>query len=305
MSYHLIHILNHGSRLSVRRGCLVCTLADQIERKAPLEDILAVIVAARGVSFSNDSLSALTANGAIILHCDDSYRPLAQTAKLSSVIHKDIFERQLFCNGDFIEILWNSLLFAKISNQAELLDFIAPKHTLRNNFVEGQPYDEGNLQRLYWKTYFRSFGKIGPHIREHQGTNNPVNQKLNYGYAVLGAILHRSIVGHGLNPCLGIHHRYRFKSNPLVYDLIEPLRPFCDALLHKFYRENNTGEMKDWAKTIVQGLIEGKIDVFAKKKLKLLYAVDFYVSGIADYFLTGKINRVFIPKLTKEFIEKS
>jgi len=55
MSYHIIHILEHASYLSIDRGCLVLKTSDGTEKRAPLQDILAVVVAARGISFSGES----------------------------------------------------------------------------------------------------------------------------------------------------------------------------------------------------------------------------------------------------------
>lgn len=305
MSFHLIHIMNHGSRLSVNRGCLICTLADKSQRKAPLEDILTVIIAARGVSFSSDAISSLAKKGAIILHCDDSYKPIAKTVRLPSVIHKGIFANQISVNRTFNKNLWDFILKMKIYNQAELLDYLSLNHPLRNYITEGKKIDEGNLARLYWKYFFASFPVRRPKTREYQGALNPINQKLNYGYAVLSAILHRSIVGHGFNASLGIYHKYRFKSSPLVYDLMEPLRPFCDALLFEFYRQQPEGEIREWAKFVACGLTERKVTVSQQKKLKFLYAIDYYVSRIAACFCDGKIGKIFVPKMSGDFIEKT
>lgn len=38
---------------------------------------------------------------------------------------------------------------------------------------------------------------------------------------------------HGLLPELGIHHLGKYNSTPLVYDLMEPYRPFVDLYIEK------------------------------------------------------------------------
>jgi CRISP-associated protein Cas1 len=48
---------------------------------------------------------------------------------------------------------------------------------------------------------------------------------LNYGYTVLAALCHRSLLIHGLTPALGVKHMPRYRSTPLVFDLMEPFRP--------------------------------------------------------------------------------
>ena len=42
---------------------------------------------------------------------------------------------------------------------------------------------------------------------------------------------------HGLLPELGIHHLGKYNSTPLVYDLIEPYRPFVDYYFYKFVQD--------------------------------------------------------------------
>lgn len=145
--------------------------------------------------------------------------------------------------------------------------------------------------------YFSAFGNTAPEKREHQNAKHPVNQMLNYGYAVLGAIIHRSIAIHGLNPALGVHHRFRFRSDPLVYDLLEPLRPLCDYLLLRFHLADSSRNIKVWVKQVAQDLLDFKVVVDQSKSLKLIYAIDRYVLSVADAFRTGAMTGLFIPCL--------
>ena len=48
---------------------------------------------------------------------------------------------------------------------------------------------------------------------------------LNYGYAVLRAIIARAICAAGFHPSLGIHHHNRYNAFCLADDLMEPFRP--------------------------------------------------------------------------------
>jgi CRISPR-associated protein Cas1 len=273
----------------------VCSAPESEERKIPVSDVLAVIVAARGVFFSCEAFSRLTESGAIILHCDDSYQPLAKTAKISGVIHGPLLEQQVLKEKALCESIWTEVIKTKLYNHIILLDAIAPDHPLRKYFLSNVK-DEGNAARAYWKYFFASFGKNAPKIREHRYARYPVNQYLNYGYAVIGAVLHRSIVAHGLFPQFGIHHMHRFKSLPLVYDLMEPLRPFCDFFLIEFYQHKGLREMSAWAKAVVRGLLELKVECKGKD-VKLLYAIDLYVSSIAASLSKQFPGNLFFPKM--------
>src|SRR6202040_2113426 len=57
------------------------------------------------------------------------------------------------------------------------------------------------------------------------------NNLLNYGYAILRAIVARSLVGSGLLPTLGIHHRNKYNAYCLADDIMEPYRPFVDRIV--------------------------------------------------------------------------
>lgn len=296
MSYHIIHILQHQSRLNIDRGCLVLKNSDGSERRAPISDILAVIVAARGVQFSGEALSAILSNGGVILHCDHNYRPVGKTVGLHRVVHSEIFERQIGKSPDFSDKLWLQILKAKIENQTVLLDSIKAAHKLREYLSEENP-DEGNAARHYWKFYFSKFGRKAPQEREHRDAEHPVNQMLNYSYAVMGAIIHRSAIAHGLNTTLGIHHKYRFRSEPLVYDLLEPMRPFCDLTLLRFKTRNPRNPIEDYIKSVAEDLVGLRVRYDSSKTLKLVNSIDRYISSVTDCFYTGVVGAPFIPRV--------
>jgi len=294
MGYHIIHVLGHGSHLSVDRGCLVCKTLEGEERRAPTDDILALVIAARGVSFSGEVLSRILSSNGIILHCDENYRPCGKTVPLSTVVHSDIFARQIASPPAFCAAVWDKILKAKVENHANLLDSIGAKHGLRE-MLAGK-IDEGNAARHYWKRYFGFYGRKGPQTRETQSAEHPVNQMLNYTYAVLSAILHRSLIIHGFNTNLGVHHRYRFKAEPLLYDFFEPLRPVCDCLLLKFYLANKRGDIKLWMKQVAKDLLGVQLGV-GGKKIKLLNAIDRYASSAGRAFESGLAGLMEIPML--------
>lgn len=294
MSYHIIHILQHNSYLSVDHGFLVLKTKEQ-ERRALLSEILIVVVAAKGVSFSGNALSEIIKNGGVILHCDEHYKPIGKTVGLPSVIHSQVFKRQVERDNTFNNKVWSKIIQAKIINQAETLDIIGAYHKLWE-YINEKNWDEGNAARHYWKYYFMQFGKLAPAGREHFGAEHPINQMLNYAYAVLGALCHRSILAHGLNPCLGVHHKYRFKSEPLLYDLMEPLRPFCDLILFLAFQKDTDITMSNFAKEIAKNLANIKIRVHGKN-IKFIHAIDQYISSVAQCFNTGYIKLLTIPEI--------
>lgn len=60
------------------------------------------------------------------------------------------------------------------------------------------------------------------------------NAMLNYGYALLISEVHTAVVASGFDPSIGIVHKRHKNPIPLVYDLMEPLRPVVDRFILEF-----------------------------------------------------------------------
>lgn len=63
---------------------------------------------------------------------------------------------------------------------------------------------------------------------------HPVNAMLNYGYGILANQVRSQVITAGLDPSIGILHGNSENPNPLVYDLMEPLRPGVDRAVVDF-----------------------------------------------------------------------
>ena len=93
---------------------------------------------------------------------------------------------------------------------------------------------EARAAVYYWKNLFhREFPNF---IREREGV--PPNNLLNYGYAILRAVIARSLVCSGLLPTLGIHHHNRYNAYCLADDIMEPYRPYVDELILRIIRSD-------------------------------------------------------------------
>ena len=96
-----------------------------------------------------------------------------------------------------------------------------------NEVRSGDPDNlEARAAVYYWKNLF---GDIPNFIRSRDGVSP--NHLLNYGYAILRAVVARSLVASGLLPTLGIHHHNRYNAYCLADDIMEPYRPYVDRLV--------------------------------------------------------------------------
>ena len=133
--------------------------------------------------------------------------------------------------------LWQQVIKAKISNQAGVLEaqgLEAPKLRRWSRRVRsGDPDNyEAQAAARYWPLVFPLYEEF---TRDRYG--DPPNHCLNYGYAVLRAIVARGLVSAGLLPALGLHHRNKYNAFCLADDIMEPYRPYVDNVVLEMYNE--------------------------------------------------------------------
>lgn len=278
MSFHVVHVFRHGARLSKERGRLYC-ITEDFKQSLPIENIRAVIIAARGITLSSSVISSLATADAIMLHCGDNYRPVGLTAPLVRTINQRILEGQCRPRRGFNQTVWMQVLKSKVANQAAVAGWVSPDlHPLKGVDVR-RPEDEGLIARMYFRSYFLAMGAAGQNrSRRHDGW---LNDMLNYGYAVLLALVHRSVVIHGLMPGLGIHHRPRYRADPLVYDLMEPFRPVVDTIAAAFIKNGSEPDMERYARIVGQSLREVRLSG-PNYSLKVLDWIDLTVRSFAN-----------------------
>ena len=71
-----------------------------------------------------------------------------------------------------------------------------------------------------------------------QNARHPINAMLNYGYAILIGQIRTEVIAIGLDPTIGVMHGASQNRIPLVYDLMEPLRPLVDRSVLAFALSN-------------------------------------------------------------------
>jgi len=213
-------------------------------------------------------------------------------------IQGERFISQLNASQPLKKNLWQQTIQAKIKNQARLLDEQPNVRTnimyhLADSTLSGDTLNhEGQAAAYYWK---HLFGNTVEDFKRGRFEDNP-NSLLNYGYAILRAVIARSLVGSGLLPSVGIHHHNRYNSYPLADDIMEPYRPFVDDLVldimdrYDDYEELTT-ELK--AELLQIPVIDVEID---KKKSPLMNATQITTASLVECF-AGVRKRIKYPVL--------
>lgn len=229
---------SHPAYLSLRNGQLVVKLEPQDnepEKQAtiPIEDIGFVVLDHRQITITQGVMAALLDNNAAVVTCDNSHMPVGLMLPLEGhTVQQERFRDQLGSSLPLRKQLWQQTVQQKILNQAALLKELHGIETgnMRQWAKEVLSGDSTNLEgraaAFYWS---KMFPTIPDFTRSREGAYP--NALLNYGYAILRAVIARALVGSGMLPTLGIHHHNRYNAYCLADDIMEPYRPYVDRLV--------------------------------------------------------------------------
>ncbi|HAO08537.1 MAG TPA: type II CRISPR-associated endonuclease Cas1 [Chryseobacterium sp.] len=198
----------------------------------PIEDIGILILDSPHITLTHALLAELNENNTAVLSCDNKHMPYGLMLPMFS--HHAFTEKmyqQLESSLPLRKNLWQQTIVAKITNQAAFLrqhgiDDRKMKYYL-GLVKSGDPQNvEGRAAAYYWEHLFASHPGF---TRDREG--EMPNAMLNYGYAILLAIVARALTASGLLPAVGIHHRNKYNPWCLASDIMEPYRPFVDRLV--------------------------------------------------------------------------
>lgn len=232
----------------------------------PIEDIGVVILDDTQITITQRLLSILLENNTAVITCNDKHMPSGLLLPLEgNLIQQERYDYQIAASIPLKKQLWQQTIQAKIHNQAYLLrtQGIDDKRMLTWE-KEVKSGDSGNYESrsavYYWSKLFSTYIQDFKRGREEAEPNN----LLNYGYAILRAVIARALVGTGLLTTLGIFHRNRYNAYCLADDIMEPYRPYVDQL--------------------VLEILQKKIDIYhlnkeVKQQLLTIPAIDVMMEG--------------------------
>lgn len=201
-------------------------------KSVPVEDIGMVIIDNQRVSVTHGIINSLIEHNAAILWCNNSHMPNGLILPMSA---GHIFTKKLRCQLKATEPLkkqlWKQTVQAKIRNQAAVVEWLGrdgqPLRKMASRVGSGDSENiEGQAAFLYWQLLFSNDSGF---IRHRYGP--PPNHMLNYAYAILRAVIARSLVASGCLPAVGIFHKNQYNAFCLADDIMEPYRPIVDKLV--------------------------------------------------------------------------
>ncbi len=263
----------------------------------PIEDIGVVVLDNRQITVTHGLIEALLENNCALITCDSSRLPIGLMLPLCGhTTQNERFRYQLNASLPLKKQLWQQTIQAKIKNQAKVLQ--SQGGTTNNMLIWAEKVKSGDSDNLearaaayYWKNVFPSINKF---CRDRNGT--PPNNLLNYGYAILRAIIARALVSSGLLPTLGIHHHNRYNAYCLADDIMEPYRPYVDKLVIDIL---HSGEDYTKLSTSVKAKLLSipVLDVIIDGTRKpLMIAATTTTASLAKCF-EGEIRKIIYPEM--------
>lgn len=203
---------------------------ERFSNSIPIEDIGIVVLDNQQITITQGALQALNDNNCSTIVCDSNRMPCGLMLPFSgNTLLGERSKIQTNISLPLKKQLWQQTIQSKITNQALLLKRVTNVETgnmlkwVRDVRSGDTTNVEARAAVYYWANLFPGYVNFA---RDRYGA--PPNNLLNYGYSILRSIIAKAIVGTGLLPSLGIHHKNKYNAFALADDIMEPFRPYVD-----------------------------------------------------------------------------
>lgn len=267
-------------------------------KTVPIEDIGLLLLDHPQITLTHGCMAALLDNNAAIVTCNANHLPTGLMLPLEGHnTQSERFRYQIEASQPLKKNLWQQTVQAKILNQAAVLQQRGQAYDSMlywaRSVRSGDPDNyEGRAAAYYWQNVFPQ--KI-EFFRGREG--DPPNNLLNYGYAILRAIVARGLVASGLLPTLGIHHRNKYNAYCLADDVMEPYRPYVDQIVLQIIDEGlNFLELGKEIKARLLGI--ATVDVqFERGRSPLMVGLQQTTASLAKCY-EGLARKIVYPQIS-------
>jgi len=283
--------------LSTKNQQLVVNFPEEDKKEAtiPIEDLGYIVLEDPQITITNGLIRKLVENKTAVITCDQQHLPCSILQPF--VGHTEQTERmryQLNASQPLKKNLWQQTIEAKIDNQANhLLRREKNALKLKRWVKQVKSGDTGNHEAIAAAYYFQTlFSEVEGFSRNQKGV--PPNNLLNYGYAILRAVTARALVSSGMLPSVGIFHRNKYNAFCLADDIMEPYRPFVDAVVFEMVETGgNISELSTSLKS--QLLMIPALDVLLDDKWSpLMVAMSRTTNSLFECF-QGSSRKILYP----------
>jgi CRISPR-associated protein Cas1 len=298
MTDRILDLSELAARLSVRDGLLVVAREGQDPLTIPLADVGVLLVSHPQVSYTHAVLAGLVAQGGAFVTCDERHLPVGMLLPVDAhYVQTERFALQARASLPTRKRLWRQVVRAKVRAQGNLLaELHGDDLGLLALAQETRSGDSSNVEaqasRRYWPALFADAAWRRNREAEDQ------NRFLNYGYAVLRAIVARAVCAAGLHPSLGLHHHNRYNSFCLADDLMEPLRPIVDrAVYHLVKAEGPDVPLGPRTKAALLQAVTARLQIQGHQRS--VFDVAYIMASSLVAVLEKREKRLILPEFSR------
>ena len=269
---------------------------DEGEHSIPFEDIGFLILDNPQITCSQSVFRHCARENVALIVTDEKHLPTSILLPLD--VHSTqgkIMRMQASTPEQVRHIIWQQIIRAKISMQAEVLNAV---HNIKSARLERlaktvQPGDTTNHEAQASRIYFKSL--FGKDFKRDQDGSNGTNILLNYGYSLMRAACSRALMGAGLHPAFGVHHHNQYNVFCLADDVMEPLRPLVDRCVVELSQTEAPAELNRDTKSSLLTLLSDPV-LMKKRQLPLMVALVTYCASLRK-ILEKQGGKLSIPAM--------
>lgn len=281
--------ISRAAEIHIKEGQLEVT-TEEGTIYVPIEDLNQIMVHGANIRLSTMDLSILSQNKVALMTLDERYLPTAIVlpfeghARQSKLMHVQVNTS----SEKYLE-LRIQIIKQKISNQSRALSIMGLDGAEKNaEYVsavndENVDYSESLAAKEYFLYYHEGFNRR---------TEDPINSRLNYGYAIVRSAIARKLVSTGFHPTFGLHHDSQLNAFNLADDLIEPYRPMVDLVAHNNIAANvqlTKSERRELAHVLYNACIIDGV------KVNIMSAIDIMVESLKRIILDESKETFKLP----------
>jgi CRISP-associated protein Cas1 len=281
--------ISEASYIHLKHQQLLIDKQNEMVGQISIEDLGILILQHPAIVLTQQVIIACQKNKVVIIFCDEKHLPYSAILPIadSNTLHNKILKQQINISEPTRKRLWQQIVQNKIRQQACTLILLGKDPVRLNRLAnEVKTNDGGNCEataaQAYWKLLF------GREFRRDTNLEG-INSLLNYGYAIIRAMVARAICGAGLHPTLGLFHRNQYNALCLADDVMEPFRPWVDWLVYQIV-ESGQLDITQQNKQILLGLLSETV-LYDDKKMPFMVAAHYLMANLKRCY--SKEQKIF------------
>ncbi|MDR0609244.1 MAG: type II CRISPR-associated endonuclease Cas1 [Planctomycetaceae bacterium] len=308
---HAKHILDFSEgrcRLREENTQLVIEKEDGSVVSIPFAEIAVILLSNANVSVTQSVMQSIAEFGGMLVICDYRHRPVSMMLPMDAYsVPVQRLKLQIEVSQPMLKNAWQQIVKAKIRAQAHCLAndsvkcSLSEAETLRKMAENVKSGDSDNIEAQAAKRYWRAlFPEIEFH-RNHE-SNDPLNNRLNYGYTIVRAMTARAVCATGFHPALGIHHCNQRDAFCLADDLMEPFRPLVDQIVRFQFNISKKLETRKLTRELTPRVKEELIYPLTKRfnvngeKRKLFDIITLLAQSLENFY-SKETAELYLPRI--------